>query len=66
MAKYKYIEVREKPWNLNVAVTRLDVSTLNKKGINQQLELLEQQFCSDKYAIGTIQTFQEYATFKPR
>lgn len=65
MAKYKfkYLEFRVKPFNLGEIVAQIDVSHLNKKGINQKWDELEKQFPKDKYQSCLTECNQERPSF---
>lgn len=47
--KYKYLIFRTKPYNRGETVAQVDVSHLNKKGINARWDELEKDFSKEKY-----------------
>ena len=47
--KFKYIIIREKPYNIGKTVAQVNVSHLNKKGANSKWDELEKIFSPDKY-----------------
>lgn len=49
MAKYKYLEFREKPFNKGDLFLRIDVTALNKKEINKKWDELIKRFPIDKF-----------------
>lgn len=57
--KFKYLEFRTKPFNLGEIVAQVDVSHLNKKGIKQKWNELENQLPQDKYQSCLTETNQE-------
>jgi hypothetical protein len=63
MAKYKYLEVREKPFNQGKWVANLNVTHLTKKEIDFQWKELENTFPVDKYASCLTTTKDERAVF---
>jgi hypothetical protein len=48
--KFKYIIIREKPYNMGQTMAQVNVSHLNKKGANAKWDELEKTFPPDKYA----------------
>lgn len=48
--KFKYIIIKEKPFNIGATVAQVNVSQLNKKGIESKWDELEKTFPKDKYA----------------
>jgi hypothetical protein len=47
--KFKYIIIREKPYNMGQTMAQVNVSHLNKKGANAKWDELEKIFPPDKY-----------------
>lgn len=47
--KYKYIIIREKPYNMGKTMAQVNVSHLNKKGVNAKWDELEKTYPRDKY-----------------
>lgn len=52
--KFKFLIINEKPFNSGVTVARVNVSNLNKKGIESKWNELEKTFPKDKY-VGCLQ-----------
>lgn len=50
--KFKYIVVRERPWNACLMVMRLNVSELNMRQAKKKMKEYEERYPSDKYSIG--------------
>jgi hypothetical protein len=48
--KFKYIIIREKPYNMGQTMAQINVSNLNKKGVNAKWDEIEKTFPPDKYA----------------
>jgi len=47
--KFKYLVIKESPYNRGVAMAQINVSHLNKKSANAKWDELEQIFPRDKY-----------------
>jgi len=47
--KFKYLIIREKPYNRGETMAQVNVSHLNKKGANAKWDELEKTFPPDKY-----------------
>jgi hypothetical protein len=49
--KFKYLEIKEKPYNKGEWVANIDVTNLNKKGIEEKIKQLETKFPIEKIRI---------------
>jgi len=47
--KFKYLIIKEKPYNTGATKTQINVSHLNKKDINTKWDELEKKYPTDKY-----------------
>jgi hypothetical protein len=47
--KFKYLIIREKPYNIGKTMAQVNVSHLNQKGVKEKWDELEKTFSTDKY-----------------
>lgn len=62
--KYKYLIVREKPYNMGKTMAIVDVAHLNKKGREQKWDELDEQYPKDKYTSCFTECQQEKYCFE--
>ena len=63
MAKFKYLIFRETPYNRGETVAQIDVSHLNKRGVEARWSELEKIFPRDKYQSSLTTVDSEYREF---
>lgn len=63
MKRKKYLEVRIKPWNFCKTVSRIDVSTLTSRRIEEIWNELYSQFSEESHSFAEVQTTQELNCF---
>lgn len=61
--RYKYLIIRKKPYNCGETVTQINVSHLNKRGVNAKWDELEKSFPPDEYSGCLIETNEEMREF---
>ena len=61
--KFKYLEFRERPFNVGELVAQVDVSLLNKRGIELKWSELEKTFPKENYQSCLTETKQERTSF---
>ncbi len=49
--KYKYLVVRENPYNTGDTIAHINVSHLNKKGVDAKWDELQKKYPEDKYTV---------------
>lgn len=54
--KNKFLVVKEKPFNTGFPIAQINVSLLNKKGINLKWDELQKEYPKDKYIVSLTET----------
>ena len=62
--QFKYLEVKRKPWNMGICVERKDVSHLNKKGIDQVWDQMDEKYSKEEFQSGLTKTNTEMLTIE--
>lgn len=63
MVKFKYIIIKEIPYNKGITVAQVNVSALNKKESYKKWDELEKIFTRDKYQSSLTECGQEMREF---